>query len=188
MFATFKTPPPVLMARIISCCHCGFEIRHGLKPSVLKTSGKAERRRTPSSVPCPRCSARADINSRPSSGRIVDVYSHLPPSPFFSSRKLARTCASLRTPMLYGLALCALALLVPPAMATAVTRAMDHETTARSQYASAADPEGFCDARIRAYRHAPPSHAAWQALAESCPARTDIIATFRQSAEERETG
>lgn len=166
---------PTLEARYVSCAHCGHEARTGMKMS--RRSGQLTR---DSRCACPRCGRPADIRSRISSGKVLEVYGRMPlfahPVRLVQSR-LTRIVSRLRKPALAGIAAALAAIAATPAMAPALTRAMEHEVAARSAWPAAHDAEGFCDARIQAFRRAPATApSAWAQLAQQCPGRAEIIA------------
>ena len=177
MFAASQSNRPIIEARYVSCSHCGHEARTG-----LKISRQADQLTADSRGSCPRCGKPADIRSRVSSGRVLDVYSRMRvlsrPITLIRTR-LQRVLGRLRKTALAGLGAALAVAVATPAMAGAVTRAMEYEVSARTAWPAARDAEGFCDARIQAYRHAPAEADAWTELEAHCPIRADIITELR---------
>ena len=77
-----------------------------------------------------------------------------------------------RAPLAAGLIAALVAAAATPAMADAVTIAMDREVAARTYQPAARDADGFCDARIRAYRYAPATDDVWTAARSAVPGQT----------------
>ena len=184
MFATTESNPPILEARYIDCPHCGHQARTGLKPRNHAGQLTGESR-----CDCPKCGETAAIRSRVSDARILSVYRrmHLDLNPLQLLRLprlrtplVARWLHKNRAPLAAGLIAALVAAAATPAMADAVTIAMDREVAARTYHPAARDADGFCDARIRAYRYAPATDDVWTALEAQCPTRRAVISDLRQ--------
>ena len=182
MFANSKSDMPVLKARVLCCSNCGHETRLGLR--VYHGTDRPplnERRR------CPRCAAQADIVSRdcdwnattPRRSRGLNLLSKPLTLP---KGRFSRLLREIRSGLITGAAIFSLAFLIAPAVADALTDAVEQEVHARTFYLAYHDTASFCDARIQAYRSSAAEDGVWDALSDACPQRRAMIEDLRATA------